>query len=157
MVKLKLQYFGHLMWRVDSLEKTWMLGGIGGRRRSGRQGVRWLDGINNLMDKSLSKLQELVCDGHGAWACDSWGLKESDTTEWLNVSDLHYCMSRIPDHFTCFLRNLYVGQEETEQLTGSKLRKEYIVYCHSVFLTYMQSILCELSGLWVTNCSQDCP
>ena len=71
---------------MDSLEKTWMLGGIGGRRRSGRQGVRWLDGINNLMDKSLSKLQELVCDGHGAWACDSWGLKELDTTEQLSLS-----------------------------------------------------------------------
>ena len=78
MLKLKLQYFGHLMRRVDSLEKTVMLGGIVGRRRRGRQRMRWLDGITDLMAVSLSELRELVM---GREACDSWGRKESDTTE----------------------------------------------------------------------------
>ena len=82
MLKLKLQYFGHLMRRVDSLEKTLMLGGIGGRRRRGRQRMRWLDGITDLMDKSLGELRELVMEG-GLACCDSWGRKELDTTERL--------------------------------------------------------------------------
>ena len=83
MLKLKLQYFGHLLRRVDSLEKTLMLGGIGGRRRRGQQRMRWLDGITDSMDVSLSELREL--DGQGGLACcDSWGRKESDTTELLN-------------------------------------------------------------------------
>ena len=84
MLKLKLQYFGHLMRRVDSLEKTGMLGGIGGRRRRGRQRMRWLDGITDSMDVSLSESPG-VGDGQGSLACcDSLGCKESDVTERLN-------------------------------------------------------------------------
>ena len=84
MLKLQLQYFGHLMRRVDSLEKTLMLGGIGGRRRRGWPRMRWLDGITDSTDVSLSELREMVMDRGGLACCDSWGPKESDTTEWLN-------------------------------------------------------------------------
>ena len=83
MLKLKLQYFGHLMRRVDSLEKTLMLGGIGGRRRRGRQRMRCLDGITDSMDMSLSDLREFYPGDRqeGLACCDSWGRKESDMTE----------------------------------------------------------------------------
>ena len=81
MLKLKLQYFGHLMQRVDSLEKTLVLEGIGGRRRGGPPRMRWLDGITDSMDVSLSELQD---EQGGLACCDSWGRKESDTAERLN-------------------------------------------------------------------------
>ena len=82
-LNVKLQYFGHLMQRTDSLEKTLMLGKIEGKRRRGQQRTRWLNGITDSMDMSLSKLQEMVRTGKLV-CCSPWGHKESDTTEQLN-------------------------------------------------------------------------
>ena len=143
MLKLKLRYFGHLMQRVDSLEKTLILGGIGGRRRRGQQKMRWLDGLDgHEFERTLG-----VGDGQGGLACcNSWGLKESNMTEWLNWTELNWtewCWTHFPK-LNHHLGDFFEKYHFAYVFLGCRLFfyhfKMYRHVCYSVFKLFIRYV-----------------